>query len=834
MTSTIRDLVIGIGWRINDKALRRADKDTDNYVGTVQAAERSMSSLADEIVSMSRQGQRAFGNLEGQSKDLDRAIERINDPQISSAQAERELHTIRELASRLDLDLRDLQMEVDNSQAKRSLDDVKDEAMDLQDVLGGLGGGIAGGAIADDISTLAQIPRELEASLGVTEKVAKDLAEETENVFVNVKGLNLGEAAESIMVANRVFDETGNRAGVLGQKIAMLNRETGESFQNIGLAARNMVNRFPDIQSEAQAFDILLESSQRLGNEGFSELIDQTQEYGSVLSQVMTGKEFFGNMIKAGEENTRVMDKLGDTLSTELIPRIQDGETEILSALTAVAANAEGIEGVTRGSYEEFVDLSDKVSALKAEGKEVPEDLASEFTKLGNQIKPASEMMDQWRESIVAGGDEGREATREIINAFSELEGTQRKEVGTSLFKTMYEEQGPALDKLFNNWGEGIDNIGTDFEKLSVKGEGTLNQIQRGVKEARTEVSWLTDTFGGLGEAIGGALPYILGFAGAGGLGKVKGMARGTGRMIGKLSTRYDGLGRTVWNTSKKAGRGVVNLGSKLGIFGQKAWSVTKTVGRSTVQMGGTIVRWLGIGARYFGRGSLAILKFGGQILKAGFSVVKFGLRIGKLFTPLGWLITLAIDVGETIVSNWSKITGSAGEAETAIGGFFRGMWTAAKLYINKTIDRVNWLIGVINKIPKVNIPEIGKLNVFTPSGGPPVAGTNGPGGHVQMAKGGKVTGSTFAEIGEGADDEAVIPLNKHVYAELGEGIESAGKDKPSTQQQTNYTFAPTITVYTKGTQSASEQQETKQQFHEWLDEWWASMARRNPRPTEG
>jgi hypothetical protein len=39
------------------------------------------------------------------------------------------------------------------------------------------------------------------------------------------------------------------------------------------------------------------------------------------------------------------------------------------------------------------------------------------------------------------------------------------------------------------------------------------------------------------------------------------------------------------------------------------------------------------------------------------------------------------------------------------------------------------------------------------------------------LAEGGKTTGPTFAMIGEGKDDEVVLPLNKKVYAEVGQGI---------------------------------------------------------------
>ena len=41
----------------------------------------------------------------------------------------------------------------------------------------------------------------------------------------------------------------------------------------------------------------------------------------------------------------------------------------------------------------------------------------------------------------------------------------------------------------------------------------------------------------------------------------------------------------------------------------------------------------------------------------------------------------------------------------------------------------------------------------------------------IGLEEGGLVTGRTFAEIGEGSDQEAVIPLNSSVFGQLGEGI---------------------------------------------------------------
>lgn len=74
--------------------------------------------------------------------------------------------------------------------------------------------------------------------------------------------------------------------------------------------------------------------------------------------------------------------------------------------------------------------------------------------------------------------------------------------------------------------------------------------------------------------------------------------------------------------------------------------------------------------------------------------------------------------------------------AVNGVLGFIEG-------FINSPIDAINGLIGVINEVPGIDIPMLGRLNL------------------PRLAKGGLITGSTIANIGE-AGDEAVIPLERN------------------------------------------------------------------------
>jgi len=271
---------------------------------------------------------------------------------------------------------------------------------------------------------------------------------------------------------------------------------------------------------------------------------------------------------------------------------------------------------------------------------------------------------------------------------------------------------------------------------MEKRNKGAFNEAKKVWKEARTRLGSVGDAFGGAGELIGGMLPAIGAFVGSGGLGKVGDIAKGVGKGVKWTGKKFDDFGRKVWNAGRTSSRGVGRMGSrmgsafntirtkagsmaraagsKFGSLGRSAWNTGKTVGRNVGRMGTKIGKFAGTAGKYLlGAGKYAF-RFGGKILGAALKVAKFGWRIGKLFTPIGWLITLVMDVGETIITNWGKITSASGEAETAIGGFFKGMWMAGKLYINKLIGRVNWLIEKINLIPKVDIPNIDKLNTMT------------------------------------------------------------------------------------------------------------------------
>lgn len=121
-------------------------------------------------------------------------------------------------------------------------------------------------------------------------------------------------------------------------------------------------------------------------------------------------------------------------------------------------------------------------------------------------------------------------------------------------------------------------------------------------------------------------------------------------------------------------------------------------------------------------------------------------------FTPLGIIIKNWGAITGWINTQWSNISKSVSGWVSKIGGFFEGMWDGVTdglkwalngiiSMLNDGIYGVNKLIAGANSIPGVDIPFIPYIPY--------------------LAEGGVTTGPTLAMIGEGREQEAVLPLSK-------------------------------------------------------------------------
>lgn len=216
---------------------------------------------------------------------------------------------------------------------------------------------------------------------------------------------------------------------------------------------------------------------------------------------------------------------------------------------------------------------------------------------------------------------------------------------------------------------------------------------------------------------------------------------------------------------------------SKAHILALGAWRVACVITNGALKA-------LTIGVKLFG-GALKFLFMNpiGLAILAVMALVAAGVALYKNWDVVkakvselwGKFSEFVGNVQGKFVSAWSS---AWGKVKSVFSGVFDSLVGIAKAPINRVINLVNGAIGAINGI-SVDIPE------WVPKFGGQTFGVNLP-KIPQLATGGIATSSTLANIGEGGEPEAVIPLSK-LSSMLGSGVGMGGG--------ITVNFAPVINV---------------------------------------
>lgn len=178
-----------------------------------------------------------------------------------------------------------------------------------------------------------------------------------------------------------------------------------------------------------------------------------------------------------------------------------------------------------------------------------------------------------------------------------------------------------------------------------------------------------------------------------------------------------------------------------------------------------------------------------GTVLGAAFEAL--GPIIDGVTAIFGGLIDF---ISNIFAGNWSAAWDSI---VGVFGNIFGTIVNIAKAPINAVISAINWVIDKINGI-SVTIPS------WVPVIGGTTLGFNIP-TIPTLAEGGIATSATLAEIGEGAEPEAVLPLSK--LAEMLDGAGAGDNNDNSTNNQSEtITFAPVFNFYGDTTKEKAEE----------------------------
>lgn len=655
---------------------------------------------------------------------------------------------------------------------------------------------------------------QVAASTGAAGKELEGLRDVMEDVYAANYGDSVADVGDAVAIVNRNManlDQNGLTAATEG---ALALRDAFEYDVAESTRAAEAIRKNFGSSAE-EAFSLIAAGAQN-GLDYSGELIDTINEYSSQFAKLGFDADGMFNILQAGADGTAWnLDKVGDAIK-EFSIRAIDGSDSTVEAFTSLGYNAENIMA-----------------------------------------------------TFAAGGEGANKAFFDVINTLMAVDDqVERDALGVALFGTMWEDLGTeameamagasqaaydtegALEKInqvkYNDLDSAIQGIGRQMEVALLPAADAVYQSLMDsmpeITEAMEEVSPVIAEIAGdfadwAGGAISEGLPVL-----------VDGI-RDFADWAGKAYEKAKPFLSFLWEHKGT----VLAIAAGLRLLGPAIGAVTTAMNAFRT-------------AKTF----MALLQSSGKITQVTNAFKAFG---SALMGPLGIIIAVAaaiallyknwdtvkawlVNFGNTVNQIWTNFSNMVGNAITAIGqkfpllgaylqgwwesiqaavdnvkaifqniidfisNVFSGNWSAAwqnivnifgnlfgmivnlaKAPINGVISAINWVLSKINSI-SVTIPD------WVPGVGGKTLGFNIP-TIPQLAEGGVATSPTLAEIGEGGEPEAVMPLSK-LAAMLDEYTKkpkpTGGADGQEGGDGETIVFSPVLNFYGKADREEVEE----------------------------
>ena len=655
---------------------------------------------------------------------------------------------------------------------------------------------------------------QVAASTGAAGKELEGLRDVMEDVYAANYGDSVADVGDAVAMVNRNManlDQNGLTAATEG---ALALRDAFEYDVAESTRAAEAIRKNFGSSAE-EAFSLIAAGAQN-GLDYSGELIDTINEYSSQFAKLGFDADGMFNILQAGADGTAWnLDKVGDAIK-EFSIRAIDGSDSTVEAFTSLGYNAENIMA-----------------------------------------------------TFAAGGEGANKAFFDVINTLMAVDDqVERDALGVALFGTMWEDLGTeameamagasqaaydtegALEKInqvkYNDLDSAIQGIGRQMEVALLPAADAVYQSLMDsmpeITEAMEEVSPVIAEIAGdfadwAGGAISDGLPVLVD--------GIKDFADWAGKAYEKAKPFLSFL----WEHKGT----VLAVAAALRVLGPAIGAVTTAMNMYSKA-----------------KGFMAVLQSSGKITQITGAFQKFG---SVLMGPLGVIIAIAaaiallyknwdtvkawlVNFGNTVNQIWTNFSNMVGNAIAAIGqkfpmlgaylqgwwesiqaavdnvkaifqniidfisNVFSGNWSAAwqnivnifgnlfgmivnlaKAPINGVISAINWVISKINSI-SVTIPD------WVPGVGGKTLGFNIP-TIPQLAEGGVATSPTLAEIGEGGEPEAVMPLSK-LAAMLDEYTKkpkpTGGADGQEGGDGETIVFSPVLNFYGKADREEVEE----------------------------
>ena len=655
---------------------------------------------------------------------------------------------------------------------------------------------------------------QVAASTGAAGKELEGLRDVMEDVYAANYGDSVADVGDAVAMVNRNManlDQNGLTAATEG---ALALRDAFEYDVAESTRAAEAIRKNFGSSAE-EAFSLIAAGAQN-GLDYSGELIDTINEYSSQFAKLGFDADGMFNILQAGADGTAWnLDKVGDAIK-EFSIRAIDGSDSTVEAFTSLGYNAENIMA-----------------------------------------------------TFAAGGEGANKAFFDVINTLMAVDDqVERDALGVALFGTMWEDLGTeameamagasqaaydtegALEKInqvkYNDLDSAIQGIGRQMEVALLPAADAVYQSLMDsmpeITEAMEEVSpVIAENAGDFADWAGGAI--------SDGLPVLVDGIRDFANWAGKAYEKAKPFLSFLWEhkgTVLAVAAALRVLGPAIGAVttAMNAFKTAKTF-MALLQSSGKIAQVTAAFQRFGSiltgplgiiiavAGAIALLYKNWDTVKAW--LVNFGNTVNQIWTNFSNMVGNAIAaigqkfpmLGAYLQGWWESIQAAVDNVKAIfqniidfISNVFSGNWSAAwqnivnifgnlfgmivnlaKAPINGVISAINWVISKINSI-SVTIPD------WVPGVGGKTLGFNIP-TIPQLAEGGVATSPTLAEIGEGGEPEAVMPLSK-LAALLDEYTKkpkpTGGTDGQEGGDGETIVFSPVLNFYGKADREEVEE----------------------------
>lgn len=612
---------------------------------------------------------------------------------------------------------------------------------------------------------------QVAASTGAAGKELEGLRDVMEDVYAANYGDSVADVGDAVAMVNRNManlDQNGLTAATEG---ALALRDAFEYDVAESTRAAEAIRKNFGSSAE-EAFSLIAAGAQN-GLDYSGELIDTINEYSSQFAKLGFDADGMFNILQAGADGTAWnLDKVGDAIK-EFSIRAIDGSDTTVEAFTSLGYNAEELMDTFaaggEGANDAFFDVLDTLMAVDDQVERDALGVALFGTQWEDLGVEAMEAMANASQAAYDTGDALEQINQVKYNDLdSALQGIGRQ-IEVALL--------PAADAMYQSLMSNMPEISAAIEEVSPVVAEIAEDFADWAGGAISEglpvlVDGIRDFADWAGKAYEKAKPF-LSF-----LWEHKGTVLAVAAGAKALSVGM-GAANKAMGAYKNAKGMLANLtpATKAATVATKAMSAA--VKFLTSPMGMTLGIITAVAA------ALVLLYKNWDTVKAW--LVNFGNTVNQIWTNFSNMVGNAITaigqkfplLGAYLQGWWESIQAAVDNVKAIfqniidfISNVFSGNWSAAwqnivnifgnlfgmivnlaKAPINGVISAINWVLSKINSI-SVTIPD------WVPGVGGKTLGFNIP-TIPQLAEGGVATSPTLAEIGEGGEPEAVMPLSK-------------------------------------------------------------------------